>query len=117
MNTVIIQGPTLSVKIPAISPMTALPSTGLGYSHTAASSRKMVAMMNDTTWPRRKSQRLIRKQRRLYSSARAGSRRTSTVRSDSLGAKGSKVRASPASSNRPRILAMPVRLAFPHSEA
>ena len=117
MKIVIIHGPTLSVKIPAISPITARPSIGLGYSHTAASSRKIVAITNDTTCPSRKSKRLMRKQRRLYSTARSGSRRTSTVRSLILGANGSKAGARPAASSRSRILAIPARLAFPHSDA
>ena len=49
IKTTIIQGPTLKVKIPAISPITARPSTGLGYIQTAAKRRKIVATMNEAT--------------------------------------------------------------------
>ena len=75
----------LSVKMRAISPITALPATPAGLpgsqSHMAASSRKITASTNDTTWPSMKSQSPILNQRRQYSCACAGSAETSTARS------------------------------------
>ena len=75
------------------------------------------AITNDTTCPRRKSQRPIWNQRRQYSCACAGRRSVCTVRSLSRGQKGSNERAIPISSMRSRILLIPAFFALPHSDA
>ena len=116
-NTIIIPGPTLSVKMRAISPITALPWTSLGNNHTAASNMKMQTRMNEITWPARKSHSPILNQRRQYSWAWEDNLDVSTARSSLLLLKASNRAAMPCASISSRIRPMPAFLALPHSDA
>ena len=116
-NMTIVQGPTLRVKILAISPITACPCTGFGYNQTAASRRKRQAMRKDTRWPNRKSHKPIVNHFRQYSRACGDSLDVSSVRSSLVDVNGSKTEATLLSSSRSLILPVPTFFAFPHSEA